>query len=179
MSDCHKGCPDHTACEAVVHQLLEVEAQITVTPLIKHGEPKVFCLETEIKPGCLKGDCPDQHPVPVESLCHLAKTYFDGHEKENESAQESSREKRKTGWQMKKESEKPRGKCTFTVAQTICVEIPIAFDVDVDVDKGVVCCHEPDIGPCTAHDGVRADKPGKKYRERMDGKAQSLLEEED
>lgn len=30
----------------------------------------------------------------------------------------------------------------------ICVEIPIAIGVDVDVDSGIVRCGTPDFGPC-------------------------------
>lgn len=42
----------------------------------------------------------------------------------------------------------PGDKCCFTVTQVLCVEIPIIFDVDVDVDEGKIRCCKPDLGPC-------------------------------
>lgn len=83
---------EHYDNNKIVQQLLEVEAQVTVTPHINHGKPKIFCVKSDILPCC---------------------------DSEN-----------------------------FTVTQVIYVEIPITFDVDVDVDKGIVHCCEPDFGPC-------------------------------
>lgn len=37
---------------------------------------------------------------------------------------------------------------TFTVTQLLCIEIPLVFDVDVDIDGGIVHCGKPQIGPC-------------------------------
>ena len=38
--------------------------------------------------------------------------------------------------------------CSFTLTQLFCVQIPIAFDVDVDIDEGIVRCGKPAFGPC-------------------------------
>ena len=35
---------------------------------------------------------------------------------------------------------KSKGKCTSTITQVLCIEIPISFDVDVDVSQGAICC---------------------------------------
>lgn len=35
--------------ENIVRQLLKVQAQITVTPLVTHGEPNVYCIDSCIK----------------------------------------------------------------------------------------------------------------------------------
>lgn len=42
--------------ENIIRELLKVQAQITVTPLVRHGEPKVFCIDSCIKPN---KRCPD------------------------------------------------------------------------------------------------------------------------
>lgn len=42
--------------EKTIHQLLEVQAQITITPLIRHGKPKVTCFDSDIKQDC-EQDC--------------------------------------------------------------------------------------------------------------------------
>lgn len=38
--------------------------------------------------------------------------------------------------------------CSFTLTQLFCVQIPIAFDVDVDIDEGIVRCSKPAFGAC-------------------------------
>jgi len=35
----------------IIRQLLKVQAQITVTPLVTHGNPNVYCLDSCIKPN--------------------------------------------------------------------------------------------------------------------------------
>lgn len=37
-------------CENIVRQLLKVQAQVKVTPFVKHGEPNVYCIDSQIKP---------------------------------------------------------------------------------------------------------------------------------
>ncbi len=35
--------PNNDCCtETLIHQLVKVQAQVTVTPLVKHGEPRVY-----------------------------------------------------------------------------------------------------------------------------------------
>ncbi len=108
MSDKNTNC----CKETIVHQLLKVQAQVTITPIIKSGRPSVRCINTEIRPG---------------SNCA---------------------ERRKVCYQRRRESDCSPGKCTFTVDQILCVEIPISIDLDVDVDSGIVCCGRPELGPC-------------------------------
>lgn len=86
--------------DTIIHQLLNVQAQVTVTPDIDAGKPKVFCVDSKIKPNC----------------------HYD----------------------KKKKSDK----CTFTISQALCVEIPFSIDIDVDVDEGIICCGNPELGPC-------------------------------
>jgi len=50
----NEECDQINSCgEEIVHQFLEVEAQVTITPLVRHGRPKVTCLGSELK----KDDC--------------------------------------------------------------------------------------------------------------------------
>ncbi len=94
--------------ENILSQLLKVQAQIKVTPLVKHGRPKVYCISSGIKPN--SQDC--------DYKC-------DSCDDDYESA----------------------GTCKFTLTQLIKVEIPISFDADVDIKKGVLCCGKPEIVP--------------------------------
>lgn len=108
MSDQNTDCGK----EAIIHQLLKVQAQVTVTPIIKDGRPRVYCIDSDIRPAC------------------------------------DDDEDRRAYYQRRRESEDSDGKCTFTVTQVLCVEIPISVDVDVDVDQGIVRCGRPEFGPC-------------------------------
>lgn len=36
--------------ETLVHQFLKVQAQVTVKPIVKQGEPKVHCIDSDINP---------------------------------------------------------------------------------------------------------------------------------
>jgi hypothetical protein len=110
---------EHSRCDTIVHQLLELEAKVTLTPHIKNGKPKIFCIDSEIQPCC------ESEKEDGEKLELAAK------------------------------------KCCFTVSQVICVEIPISFDVDVDVDKGIVNCCKPDFGPCEVWEVPKPPEPQK------------------
>ncbi|HNS79656.1 MAG TPA: hypothetical protein PKM17_13495 [Syntrophorhabdus sp.] len=99
MEDKHINCE-----ETIVHQMVKVQAQVSVEPYIKCGRSKVYCIDSHIRPDC---ECDEI-----------------------------------------KEPERCDKKCTFTLTQVICVEIPIAIGVDVDVDPGIVRCGTPDFGPC-------------------------------
>lgn len=109
MRKTNEVCDECTDCdkEEIVHQFLEVQAQVTVTPLVNHGTPKAYCVDSDIKQ--------------------------DGN------------------WDCVWRPGRRRDKCTFTLSKVICVEIPITFDVDVDVDQGITRCCEPDFGPCKLH----------------------------
>lgn len=98
--------------ETIVHQLLKVQAQVTVTPTIKEGKPIIYCVKSDIKPGI---DCD---------------------------------ERKNAYYQKWKEPARVDNKCTFTLTQLLCVQIPISMDVGVDVDQGIVHCDTPQLGPC-------------------------------
>lgn len=93
--------------EAIVHQLVKVQAQVVITPLVKHGTPKVYCVAADFNQDCncdiYRGDC-----------CNIRRN----------------------------------GECGFTLTQILCIEIPISFDVDVDVNGRISCCGKADLGPC-------------------------------
>lgn len=93
--------------EAIVHQLVKVQAQVVITPLVKHGTPTVYCIAADLNQDCncdrYRGDC-----------CNIRRN----------------------------------GECSFTLTQVLCIEIPIAFDVDVDVNGKIACCGKADLGPC-------------------------------
>jgi len=92
----------------LVHQYVKVQAQVTVTPIVKHGMPKVYCIDADIDPGRCDKDCPASNG----------------------------------------DAKRP-GKYTFCVEKTLCIEVPIFYDIDVDVDReGVKYCGDPEFGPC-------------------------------
>lgn len=111
----------YSSCEkrALVHQCLEINANVTVTPILDHGNPTVLCIKSEVFSGHSgKEECGN---------CDIC----------NES-------------------------CTFHVSQVLCVEIPICFGVEVDVEKGNIRCGRPDFGPCTC--SCKEDDVEKAYR---------------
>lgn len=108
--------------ENIIHQLIKVQAQVKVTPLVKHGVPKIHCIDSCIKPH---SDCHD-----YDCDCHD----YDCSDYDCDCADGSDHD------------------CNFTLTQIICVEVPISFDVDVDVKKGILCCGEPYIKPDCKYD---------------------------
>lgn len=98
----------YSSCEkrALVHQCVEINANVTVTPILDHGDPTVSCIKSEV---CSGHSCKEKESVNCDSC--------------SES-------------------------CTFHVSQVLCVEIPICFGVEVDVEKGHIRCGRPDFGPC-------------------------------
>lgn len=109
--------------EKIVHQLIKVQAQVKVTPLIKHGIPKVHCIASCIKPHSGHTNC--------EYDCGGCNYDYD-YDCDSSDASDHN--------------------CYFTLTQIICVEVPISFGVDVDVKKGILCCGKPDIKPDCIHD---------------------------
>lgn len=111
----------YSSCEkrALVHQCVEVNANVTVTPILDHGNPTVLCIKSEVYPG------------------HCCKEEITSCDCSSES-------------------------CTFHVSQVLCVEIPISFGVEVDVDKGHIKCEKPDFGPCKCR--CKKDDPEEAYR---------------
>lgn len=108
MSKKNSNCIEQT----VVNQLIRAQAQVTIKPVIKQGKPKVYCLDSDIKPNYVREESPEAYYPPL------------------------------------KECTKPSNKCTFTLTQLLCVEVPINIDVDVDVDEGIIQCGRPRLGPC-------------------------------
>lgn len=100
MSD---QCPKFKK-DLLVNQIVKAQAQVCIKPECSHGEARIYCLDTKIKPGC---DCVDM-----------------------------------------KDYHRPGEKCTFTVTQLFCVEVPVSLDFDVDVNEGITCCGKPEFGPC-------------------------------
>ena len=107
MSNQYPDCSEET----IVSQLKKAQAQISINPIVNHGQPRVYCLESNIRPG-VEAKRPN-YWTPPQDRCG-----------------------------------KPSTKCTFTLTQLLCVEIPIEFDVDVKVDKGIARCGTAKIGPC-------------------------------
>lgn len=117
--------PNHCDKENMISQLLKVQAQITVTPLVKHGDPKVSCIDSFIRPsfGCCDHDSFDYDDY-CDCHCDCC----------NHS----------TGYDTVCESRR-KPACNFTLTQLICVEIPISMDVDVDIQEGILCCDRPEV----------------------------------
>lgn len=121
MLEKHISCPKET----VVNQLIRTQARVTIRPIVKHGRPRIHCLGSDVKPSYDWDKnpklrfTPDDWEIDSESL-HLSPA----------------------------ECDRPENKCSFILTQLLCVEIPIEFDADVDVNGGIVHCSEPNIGPC-------------------------------
>lgn len=118
MTDHDNSCDK----ENTIHQLLKVQAHVKVKPLVKHGIPKVYCIDSCIKPHLGHG--------------HDSSNGFEGcdYDHNNGCTRESDHN------------------CNFTLTQLICVEIPISFGADVDIKKGITCCGNPDINSDCMHD---------------------------
>jgi len=94
--------------DTIINQLVKVQAQVTVAPLVKYGKPKIYCIDIK----------------PVSS-CNLDKYW-------------------KIICPECRALEKSGGKCSSTFTQVLCIEIPFAFEVVVDIDNSVICCGETD-----------------------------------
>ena len=42
----------------------------------------------------------------------------------------------------------PVEECTFTVSQSICVQIPLTFSAAATAEPTGIVCGTPDVGPC-------------------------------
>lgn len=100
--------------QTIINQLFKVQANVTITPVIKGGISKIVCHASEVKPSW---DCDENN-----LSCYR--------------------------WGKKIDID---NKCTFTLTQIICAEIPLSIDVNVDVNSGVVDCDMPSIGQCRIH----------------------------
>lgn len=135
---CKKGgiilSDQYTNCEKIICQLLEVQAQVSITPLVKHGTPTVYCSNSNIKPICNCCDCKcydcnyDNCEYCNENCCENDCCYCYN--------QDSNCN---TNW----ESCNSKHQCNFILTQVVCVEIPISIDADIDIDEGISCCSKP------------------------------------
>lgn len=108
--------------ENIIHQLVKVQAQVKIKPLVKHGIPRVYCVDSCIRPHFdrCNGESIDFDCCNCDHNCDFT------------CGSDNS--------------------CNFTLTQLICVEIPISFNADVDIKKGIVCCGDPDVRPESKHD---------------------------
>ncbi|MEA4987348.1 MAG: hypothetical protein VB095_04765 [Anaerovorax sp.] len=122
----------YTNCEKMIRQLLEVQAQITVKPLVEYGKPNVYCVDSSITPNpdCCNCDCNSSVDNCYDCDCNYCDCdCYDWGSNYN------------AVW----ESERSRHQCNYTLTQVICVEIPIYIEADVEIDEGIVCCDSPEI----------------------------------
>ncbi|MFV0516588.1 MAG: hypothetical protein ACK5MV_04265 [Aminipila sp.] len=106
---------------SVIQQQLQVQAEISISPVVEHGTPKLFCMDSKIIPNCnYRNKYCNNYNCPYYGNCYDL-CYF------NNCHPNSSEE------------------YNYTLCQTICVEIPIFLDAEVNIDKGISCCCEPKI----------------------------------
>ncbi|MDD3169169.1 MAG: hypothetical protein PHC91_06880 [Eubacteriales bacterium] len=112
--------------ELILRQLIKVQAQVEVTPLVRHGSPKIYCLNSSVKPNSYYNDCEnDEYECESEWECDA---WDCGHCTWNHDCGSACGSD---------------NHCNFTLTQMICIEIPISFDADVDIKKGILCCDTP------------------------------------
>lgn len=128
--------------ENIIRQLVKVQAQISVIPDIRHGTPKVSCLDSYIKTNA---DCCDKDCYDCRCHCHECRdcdycwhnrfhcdyeSQYGDYYYENCEYDSVCRSKQH---------------CNYTLTQIICIEIPISIDADVDIKEGITCCGKPKI----------------------------------
>jgi hypothetical protein len=99
----------------IANQLVKTQAVVTIEPIAQCGDPKVYCIGSNVKPR------DDRKPKPKSFYPIIGGRSCD----------------------------EQRSKCSFTLTQLLCIEIPIEIDVDIDLEQEIVCCGTPRIGPCT------------------------------
>lgn len=134
MSDQYNKCNK----ENIIRQCVKVEAQITVTPLVEHGDPKVYCINSSIHPT---SDCCNRKRCACNSydydFCDCNSYDYDFCDCNSCNWD--------TDYDEACESERARHKCNFTLTQVICIEIPISIDAKVNIKEGIACCDRPDV----------------------------------
>nr|WP_315020012.1 hypothetical protein [uncultured Aminipila sp.] len=131
--------------ENVIRQLMKVEAQVTVTPLVEHGHPKVYFVNSCINPNldCSNDEC---------NNCNYCDCL-------NHDSHNSAYPFWGSDHSITCESDKSKHKFNYTLTQVICIEIPISIDAEVDIKEGIACCDSPDVNP--------KDDINKKHRSYM------------
>lgn len=117
----------------VIRQLVKVEAQVTVTPLVEHGAPKVYCTNSCINPNFDYGN-------PECDSCNYCDCF--NHESYNSACCYWD-----PNYNTTSECDRLKHKYNYTLTQVICIEIPIFIDAEVDIKEGIACCDKPDIFP--------------------------------
>lgn len=128
--------------ENIISQLVKVQAQVTVTPLVAYGKPKVCCIHSSLTPNSgYPCECCDHNSYEYNSNCNSMDCNFVEWDAEyNETCELGS----------------SGSKCNFTLTQVICIEIPISIDADVNVKEGIACCDKHDVKPI---DNINKKKP--------------------
>jgi len=125
--------------ENIISQFVKVQAQVTVTPLVAYGKPKVCCINSSITPNPC--ECCDYNSYENDCNCNsMDCNFYDWNTNYDETC----------------ESGKSETKCNFTLTQVICIEIPISIDADVNVKEGIACCGKHDVKPI---DNINKKKP--------------------
>ena len=119
--------------ENILRQLLKVQAQIKVSPIVRHGKPKVYCIDSCLKPCSYR--CDRERDLCNFDCCDLDH-YCDCCDFDPDCDCCSGSDCCGSDDQ-----------CNYTLTQIICVEIPISFDADVDIKEGILCCGKPAVLP--------------------------------
>lgn len=131
--------------ENIIQQLVKVQAEITVTPLVKHENPKVYCIDSCIKPN---SDCCNQQCCNC-NYCDCDYECCDCYNQRCCNCNYCNCDccDRNPNQDTTCESGRSKTKCNYTLTQIICVEIPISIDADIDIKEGIVCCDRPNAKP--------------------------------
>lgn len=140
MSECRPSEESRPSeCSNVIHEKVNVQAEVTVTPDVEMGQIKYYCLE-EPK---IRKECPRGEKVKGKKILRKKKLV----KKTRKEALLASKDHENRGIGCCEENH-PKDHCTFIVSQNICVEIPLTFSASAAVvPKGVVCA-TPAVGPC-------------------------------
>jgi len=123
--------------ENMISQLVKVQAQVKVTPLVKHGRPKVYCIDSCVRQqtDCYgPAHCDDVYDDSYDFCCGCDWDDFP-------SCCEPTK-----AYGFRSDCGRDED-YDFTLTQVICIEIPISFDAEVDIKKGIACCSPPDVNP--------------------------------
>jgi len=151
--------------ENLIRQLVKVQAQVTVTPDVRHGPPKVTCLDSCIKPNYCSFeedyyDCRYYNP----DCCDRDRCWHNLYNCNYESNYDDY-----CCGDFDYDSTLSNGRCNYTLTQIICIEIPISMDADIDIKEGILCCGEPEILPVddTSEKTKHKTKRKKKYKAKQ------------
>lgn len=142
--------------ENIIRQLVKVQAQVSIMPDVKHGPPKVYCLDSCIKPNpdfcdeeCFDRRCWDQE-------CCDYRFYYQNQYNRNCCDSNYSdcccnNSDYDSVYMLDHE-------CNYTLTQILCIEIPISIDANVDIKEGIACCGRPEIQSAEDTRDIRIEK---------------------